>query len=72
LAAGNPPADHGASREAHIHRDELRHILQIKDLEICNAMPFLFWVKDVDGSRLFGNKSVRCGTDSARPRMVSS
>ena len=32
--------------------------MQIKDLEIFDEMPFLFWVKDADGRHLFGNKAI--------------
>ena len=32
--------------------------MQIKDLEIFNEMPFLFWVKDAEGRHLFGNKVI--------------
>ena len=28
--------------------------MHIKDLEIFNEMPFLFWVKDAQGKHLFG------------------
>jgi len=32
--------------------------MQMKDLEIFNEMPFLFWVKDEDGRYLWGNKAI--------------
>ena len=32
--------------------------MQIKDLEVFNEMPFLFWVKDEDGRYLWGNRAI--------------
>jgi PAS domain-containing protein len=32
--------------------------MQIKDLEIFNDMPFLFWVKDEAGRYLWGNRAI--------------
>ena len=33
--------------------------MNTKDLEIFNAMPFLFWVKDEEGRYMWGNKTIR-------------
>lgn len=32
--------------------------MEIKDLEIFNEMPFLFWVKDEAGRYLWGNRTI--------------
>ncbi len=32
--------------------------MQIKDLEMFNEMPFLFWVKDEEGMYLLGNQAI--------------
>ena len=32
--------------------------MRIEDLKIFNEMPFLFWVKDEEGTHLFGNKVI--------------
>ena len=32
--------------------------MKLKDLEVFNQMPFLFWVKDKEGKHLFGNKVI--------------
>ena len=32
--------------------------MQMKELEIFNEMPFLFWVKDANGKHLFGNRVI--------------
>ena len=32
--------------------------MNAKDLEIFNAMPFLFWVKDEEGRYIWGNRAI--------------
>lgn len=32
--------------------------MEAKDLEVFNAMPFFFWVKDEEGRYLWGNKTI--------------
>ena len=32
--------------------------MKMKDLEIFNEVPFLFWVKDEDGKYLWGNRAI--------------
>ena len=32
--------------------------MKSKDLEVFNDFPFLFWVKDVDGKYLWGNRAI--------------
>jgi len=32
--------------------------MKVADLEVFNAMPFLFWVKDEDGRYIWGNKAI--------------
>jgi len=32
--------------------------MKAKDLEIFNAMPFLFWVKDEEGRYIWGNRAI--------------